>query len=105
MYRLDIFIKHVKSGNGGVITTRLQVPRYDDDTLEASSLILADQLERVPAKQIGTGQFALGTSKVWPKLAGVFPSNEKIHIYLHVYNLNPDYKSHTSNAPLAPTAQ
>jgi GWxTD domain-containing protein len=98
LYRLDIVIKDVKSGNVGVINTRLQVPRYDDETLEASSLILADQLEHVPAKQIGTGQFVLGSSKVRPKLDGEFPSNEKLGIYMQVYNLKPDDKTHKSNA-------
>ena len=98
LYRLDIVIKDVKSGNVGVINTRLQVPRYDDVTLEASSLILADQLERVPAKQIGTGQFVLGSSKVRPKLDGEFPSNEKLGIYMQVYNLKPDDKTHKSSA-------
>jgi len=44
-------IKDVQSGNIGVVNTRLQVPRYDDDKLDASSLILADQIERVPAKK------------------------------------------------------
>src|ERR1700737_4443387 len=98
LYRLDIVIKDVKSGNVGVINTRLQVPKYDDDTLEASSLILADQLEHVPAKQIGTGQFVLGSSKVRPKLDGEFPSNEKLGIYMQVYNLKPDDKTHKSSA-------
>jgi GWxTD domain-containing protein len=98
LYRLDIVIKDVKSGNVGVINSRLQVPRYDDETLEASSLILADQLEHVPAKQIGTGQFVLGSSKVRPKLDGEFPANEKLGIYMQVYNLKPDEKTHKSSA-------
>jgi len=98
LYRLDIVIKDVKSGNVGVINTRLQVPRYDDESLEASSLILADQLEHVPAKQIGTGQFVLGSSKVRPKLDGEFPSDIKLGIYMQVYNLKPDEKTHKSNA-------
>src|SRR6202047_3150633 len=98
LYRLDIVIKDVKSGNVGVINTRLQVPRYGDDTLEASSLILADQLEHVPAKQIGTGQFVLGSSKVRPKLDGEFASNIKLGIYMQVYNLKPDDKTHKSSA-------
>src|ERR1700737_4188019 len=54
LYRLGIVIKGVRGGKAGVLNTRLQVPKYDDDTLEASSLILADQLEQVPANQIGT---------------------------------------------------
>src|SRR5246500_2441982 len=98
LYRLDIVIKDVKSGNVGVINTRLQVPKYDDDTLEASSLILADQLEHVPAKQIGTGQFVLGSSKVRPKLDGEFATNVKLGIYMQVYNLKPDEKTHKSSA-------
>src|ERR1700693_4038947 len=63
LYRLDIVIKDVKSGNVGVINTRLQVPRFEDDKLETSSLIVADgsKLEHVPSKQIGSGQFVLGS--------------------------------------------
>jgi len=98
LYRLDLVIKDVKSGNVGVVNTRLQVPRYEDDKLEASSLILADQLEHVPAKQIGTGQFVLGSSKVRPKLDADFISTEKMGIYMQVYNLRPDDKTHKSSA-------
>src|SRR5580693_1028665 len=53
LYRLDIVVKDVQSGNVGVVNTRLAVPRYADERLDASTLILADQLEHVPAKQIG----------------------------------------------------
>src|SRR5271155_4962916 len=34
LYRLDIVVKDVKSGNVGVVNTRLQVPRFEDDKLE-----------------------------------------------------------------------
>src|ERR1700722_17257329 len=37
LYRLDLVIKDVQSGNVGVINTRLAVPRYEDEKLEASS--------------------------------------------------------------------
>ncbi|HYL61499.1 MAG TPA: GWxTD domain-containing protein [Candidatus Methylomirabilis sp.] len=98
LYRLDIVIKDVQSGNVGVVNTRLAVPRYADDKLDASSLILADQLERVPAKQIGTGQFVLGSTKVRPRLYGDFTTADRLGIYLQVYNLKPDEKTHKSNA-------
>ena len=98
LYRLDLVIKDVQSGNVGVVNTRLAVPRFDDDKLDTSSLILADQIERVPAKQIGTGQFVLGSSKVRPRLDGDFTTNDKLGIYLQVYNLKPDEKTHKSNA-------
>ena len=98
LYRLDIVIKDVQSGNVGVVNTRLAVPRYADDKLDASTLILADQLERVPAKQIGTGQFVLGSTKVRPRLESDFTTADRLGIYLQVYNLKPDEKTHKSNA-------
>jgi len=98
LYRLDLVIKDVSSGNVGAENARLAVPRYDEEKLEASTLILADQIEHVPAKQIGTGQFVLGSSKVRPRMDGDFTTNDKLGIYLQVYNLKPDDKTHKSNA-------
>jgi len=98
LYRLDLVVKDVSSGNVGAVNTRLAVPRYDDEKLEASSLILADQIEHVPAKQVGTGQFVLGSSKVRPRLDGDFTTADKLGIYLQVYNLKPDDKTHKSDA-------
>ncbi len=105
LYRLDIVVKDVNSGNVGAVNTRLAVPRYDEDKLEASSLILADQIEHVPAKQIGTGQFVLGSSKVRPKLDGNFTTADKMGIYLQVYNLKPDEKTHKSDASFVYTVK
>jgi GWxTD domain-containing protein len=98
LYRLDLVLKDVQSGNVGAVNNRLAVPRYEDDKLEASSLILADQIEHVPAKQIGTGQFVLGSSKVRPRLQGDFTTADRLGIYLQVYNLKPDDATHKSSA-------
>jgi len=50
LYRLDIVIKDVNSGNVGAVNERLAVPRYDEEKLEASTLILADQIEHGEAR-------------------------------------------------------
>jgi len=105
LYRLDLVIKDVQSGNIGVVNARLAVPRYEDDKLAASSLILADQIEHVPAKEIGTGQFVLGSSKVRPRLEGDFTSDQRLCIYMQVYNLKPDDSTHKSNANFAFTVK
>src|SRR5437016_8748365 len=98
LYRLDLVLKDVQSGNVGAVNNRLAVPRYEDDKLEASSLILADQIEQVPAKQIGTGMFVLGSSKVRPRLEGDFTTADRMGIYMQVYNLKPDDTTHKSSA-------
>jgi GWxTD domain-containing protein len=105
LYRLDLVIKDVHSGNVGVVNSRLAVPRYEDEKLEASSLILADQIEHVPAKQIGTGPFVLGSSKVRPRLEGDFTTADKLGIYMQVYNLKPDEKTHKTNAAFVYTVK
>ncbi len=98
LYRLDLVIKDVQSGNVGVVNTRLAVHQYEDAKLDSSSLILADQIEHVPAKQIGAGQFVLGSSKVRPRLEGDFTTADKLGIYMQVYNLKSDDTTHKSSA-------
>jgi GWxTD domain-containing protein len=100
LYRLDIVLKDVNSGNVGVVNTRLAVPRFEDDQLSTSSLILADELQRVASKDIGQGQFVLGDIKVRPKLDAVFTPQDKLGIFMQVYNLKVDDKTHKSDASI-----
>ncbi len=98
LYRLDLVIKDVQSGNVGAANTRLAVPRYDDDKLSASTLILADQLEPVPSKQIGFGQFVIGAAKVRPRIDHIFTPADRMGFYVQIYNLSVDDKTHKSDA-------
>jgi GWxTD domain-containing protein len=98
LYRLDIVVKDVNSGNVGVVNTRLPVPRYEEDKLASSKIVLADEIVRVSSRDIGLGQFVLGDVKVRPKLDPTFSPGEKLGIYLQVYNLKPDEKTHQPSA-------
>jgi GWxTD domain-containing protein len=98
LYRLDIVVKDVNSGNVGVVNTRLAVPRFQDDELSSSSLILADDIQRVSTQDIGLGQFVLGDVKVRPRLDQTFAVDDSIGIFLQVYNLKVDDKTHRANA-------
>jgi GWxTD domain-containing protein len=97
LYELDVVVKDVNSGNVGVVNTRLPVPRYQDDKLSASSLILADDIQPVSMKDIGVGQFVLGDVKVQPKLDHVFTPNQSMGIFLQVYNLKVNDKTNRAN--------
>jgi GWxTD domain-containing protein len=98
LYRLDIVVKDVNSNNVGVVNARLAVPRFQDDQLSSSSLILADDIHRVSSKDIGLGQFVLGDVKVRPKLDSAFASNDSMGVFLQVYNLKVDDKTHKADA-------
>ena len=97
LYRLDLVVKDTLSGNLGVFKTALRVPHFEDDKIDASSLILADQIEPVPSQQIGTGQFVLNSYKVRPRLNQKFSSTEKLGIFLQLYNLMLDDTLHKTN--------
>lgn len=98
LYRLDLVLKDVNSGNVGVVNTRLTVPRFEDDRLSSSSLILADQIQRVSSKEIGLGQFVLGDVKVRPKMDAAFARSDRMGVFLQVYNLKVDDKTHKADA-------
>jgi len=93
MYRLNVVVKDVVGGNMNNYETALVVPRFDDEKLGSSSLILADLIEKVPTRSIGTGQFVIGTSKVRPRLTDSFRRDEKLGIYFQIYNFIPDEKT------------
>ncbi len=97
LYKLDLVIKDVNSGNVGVVNARLAVSAIPDDKLEASTMILADEMEPVSSKDVGVGQFVLGSTKVRPKLDAEFHTDQAMGIYLQFYNLKVDDKTHKNN--------
>lgn len=98
LYKLDIVVKDTNSGNVGVVDTRLAVPRFQDDTLSVSSLILSDEIAPVSAKDIGLGQFVIGDLKVRPKLDATFTPADDMGVFVQVYNLKVDDKTHKADA-------
>ncbi len=93
MYRLNVVAKDVVGGNMNNYEMALNVPRMEEDVLFASSLVLADVLEKVPTRSIGTGQFVVGTTKVRPRVSESFRRNEKLGIYMKLYNFQADEKT------------
>ncbi len=92
-YRLNIVAKDVVGNTMNNFEMALNVPHYDEDQLGSSSLILADELERVPTKSIGAGQFVIRSSKVRPRVGDVFKQDETMGIYTEFYNLGMDDKT------------
>ena len=99
-YRLNVVSKDVIGGNMNNYEIALDVPRFDDEKLGMSSVILADMIEKVPTKQIGAGQFVIGSSKVRPRMGESFRRDEKMGIFANFYNFSPDEKSKKPNGTI-----
>src|SRR5207253_1174558 len=103
-YRFDIVVKDVNGDRVGTWSRGIVVPEFSEDRLAASSLIVADMMEAVPSKNVGTGSFVIGTTKVRPRVPPAdgkpvsFKRNQKMNFWMQVYNLTVDEKTHKPSA-------
>lgn len=106
LYRLDVVVKDVNGDKTGVFSKSYTVPNYNDEKLSSSSLILADRMEAVPSREVGTGSFVIGTNKVVPKVQpadgkpAAFDKKQKdrVNFWMQVYNLGLDQKTNKPSA-------
>ena len=105
-YRLDIAVKDVNGDRTGSWSHAIQIPDFSEDKLSNSTLIIADQMEPVATKNVGTGNFVIGTTKVRPRVAPSdgkpisFKRNQKLNFWMQVYNLSVDDKTHKPSATI-----
>ena len=107
LYKIEVVIKDVNNPDHiGRWERSLNVPRYDDDRLSSSSLILASQMERVPSRDIGSGNFVIGDTHLTPRVStgvGVpvtFHRAQSLNFWMQVYNLGIDEKSKQNGATI-----
>jgi GWxTD domain-containing protein len=105
-YKVEVAVKDVNGDRKGLWSRGIIVPEYSDDKLSTSSLIVADQMEPVPTKDVSTGNFVIGVTKVRPRVApadgkpAMFKRNldQKANFWMQVYNLGVDDKTHKPSA-------
>ena len=93
-YKLSLVLKDDLNGHMGSMEMGLVVPRFEEEKLSNSSLILADLIQPLPTSQLGTGMFVIGGTKVRPSVNQTFTRDQKLGIYMQVYNLGLDAKTH-----------
>jgi GWxTD domain-containing protein len=105
LYRLDIAIKDVYNPDHvGVYGRGLEVPTYHDEKLAVSSLILADQMNLVSSREIGSGNFVIGNTYIRPRVSAnpatpvSFKRNQQFNFWMQVYNLGIDEATKTNLA-------
>jgi hypothetical protein len=105
LYRLDIAIKDVNNPDHiGIFGRALDVPTYEDDKIGASSLILADEMNTVSSRQIGTGNFIISNMFIRPRVAtGLtapvsFNRSQELNFWMQFYNLGIDDSTKSNSA-------
>jgi len=88
-YKVDVVVRDVGTGNRGIRSIGFTVPKYDENKLSTSTLILASTLRSTTERDIG-GSFVIGSAKVIPNLSGVYKKGQDVGLYLQVYNTGID---------------
>ncbi|MGH9588908.1 MAG: GWxTD domain-containing protein, partial [Terracidiphilus sp.] len=104
LYRLDIAVKDLNNPDHmGIYGRGVPVPEFHDEKLGASSLILADQMHKVPSTNIGGGNFVIGDMFVRPRVAApakpvAFQRGQNLSFWMQVYNLGIDQSTKSNSA-------
>ena len=105
LYRLDIVVKDVNNPDHmGIYGRGVPVPEFHDEKLGTSSLILADEMHKVPSTNIGGGNFVIGDMFVRPRVSSglakpvVFKRGQALSIWMQVYNLGIDQSTKSNSA-------
>ena len=88
-YKVDVIVRDVASGATGLKQLGFTVPRYDQEKLSTSTMILAAKLETL-VDQPAVGQFVIGTTKVIPNVSAVYKRGQPVGVYLQIYNAGID---------------
>ena len=106
-YRFDVVVKDVNGDRVGTWSHGVQVPEFNEDKLASSSMILADHLDKVASKNVGSGSFVIGETKLaYPHLEAPdgkpasFKRDQRMNLWMQVYNLQADEKTKKSSAKI-----
>lgn len=106
-YRVDLVLKDVNGDKVGTWSRGILVPEYTEDKLAFSSLIVADEMQKVATKSVGAGAFVIGGTKVRPRVEpangqpAAFRRDQKVNFWMQVYNLGIDQQTHKPSADIS----
>lgn len=97
-YKLHITVEDKNAQRIGVQDYVLDVPRIPDQSLQASSMILAYSVTDRPAGMLAIDMFALGEKRVKPNASGVFRPTDNLNVWQEIYGLTVDPVSRKPSA-------
>jgi hypothetical protein len=92
-FKLDLVLKDVNSGNSGIVSKGFVVPKFDTETLQSSTIILANRITRVPTYSNELEQYVIGDLKILPNVKSEYIAGQDLIPYMQIYNATLDQAS------------
>jgi GWxTD domain-containing protein len=85
-YKLDLVVKDVNSKTVGAKSVGLNIQKYDDSTLQLSSIILANTISQAPVSSSQLDEYVIGDLKILPNVKNEYVLGQDLKLYVQVYN-------------------
>ena len=89
-FKLDLVLKDIHSGNVGALSRGINVPKYDAEALQSSSIILANSVSQVATNSDQLEQYVIGDLKIQPNVKAEYVPGQHLLPYLQIYNATLD---------------
>jgi GWxTD domain-containing protein len=90
-YKIDVVARDTTSGKTGVLHHSFEVPRYQENQLATSTIVLAASIEPIDSKTLLQGNiFVIGRYKVKPFVSGIYKPGQNVAMFLQVYDAQMD---------------
>jgi GWxTD domain-containing protein len=89
-FKLDLVLKDVNSKNTGALSLGLNVPKYEDGTLQSSTIILANSISAAPMSADQLQQYVIGDMKIVPNVKAEYLPDQNLFVYMQIYNMEID---------------
>jgi GWxTD domain-containing protein len=92
-YKLDMVLEDVNSKKDGILSIGLNIPKYDDTTLQTSTIILANSISQASLTSDQLEQYVIGDLRIFPNVTSEYDSDQDLKSYLQIYNAAIDQTS------------
>jgi GWxTD domain-containing protein len=92
-FKLSLVLKDVNSKSTGTVELGLNVPKYDEGTLQSSSIILAQSIAPAPTNSDQFDKYVIGDMKILPNVKSEYLPGQTLLTYMQIYNMEIDQTS------------
>jgi hypothetical protein len=89
-YKLELVLRDEYSKKMGTKQKGLNIPKYDDNALQSSTIILADNITPAPINANQLEQYVIGDMRIVPRVKHEYMTNQYLVPYMQIYNMQVD---------------
>ncbi len=92
-YKLDLVLRDENSKAAGTVSIGLNVPKYEEGTLQTSTIVLTNSVTTAPTNADQFEQYVIGDMKVVPNVKSEYLPGQALIPYLQIYDMQIDQTS------------